>query len=253
MFNLKPRVIVCLDVANGRVVKGVNFKQLVDMGDPVELAMDYQRQGADEIVFLDIKASVENRSTALDVVTKVAKHLSIPFTVGGGLNSLEDVSQFLMAGADKVALNSAAVISPSLINQISDNFGAQSLVVAVDINKEPDGLKVYIKGGKEKTSLSAFNWLREVEQRGAGEILLTAMHKDGTSSGFDNELMNRVTQNSTVQIVASGGASIPKHFVETFNAGSDAALAAGMFHRGEYTIQQVKSELINNQIEVREC
>ncbi len=252
--GLKPRVIVCLDVANGRVVKGVNFKGLKDMGDPVELALEYQRQGADEIVFLDIKATLENRANALETVTQVAKSLSIPFTVGGGLNSYQDVSDFLNAGADKVALNSAAVKNPELINQISQGFGAQCVVVAVDLDKQNNGsYKVFINGGHKETNLDAFAWLHEVQQRGAGEVLLTAMHKDGTGSGFDNDLMKRIASDLSIQVIASGGAAAPYHFVETFEAGSDAALAAGMFHRGEYSVQQVKQELLQNNIEVRVC
>lgn len=251
---MKPRVIVCLDVANGRVVKGVNFKGLKDMGDPVELALRYQQQGADEIVFLDIKATRENRSNALQTVTEVAKNLSIPFTVGGGLNSYKDVSDFLNAGADKVALNSAAVNNPDLINQISLGFGSQSLVVAVDLDKKINGdYKVFINGGHKETDLEPFRWLTEIQQRGAGEVLLTAMHKDGTGTGFDNDLMQKISRQLSIQVIASGGAAIPEHFVDTFNAGSDAALAAGMFHRGEFSVEQVKQELLKNNIEVRVC
>lgn len=257
--GLIPRVIVCLDVANGRVVKGVNFKGLTDMGDPVELALRYQEQGADEIVFLDIKATLENRANALETVTRVAQNLSIPFTVGGGLNSYEDVAQFLNAGADKVALNSAAVKNPQLINQIADGFGSQCVVVAVDVNhfeqgvtdEEGDNFAVYVNGGHVKTDIDAFEWFEEVEQRGAGEILLTAMHRDGTGIGFDNELMTKVASERTIQVIASGGASNAQHFVDTYQAGSDAALAAGMFHRGEYSVGDVKQELNKQNILTR--
>ena len=250
--GLIPRVIVCLDVANGRVVKGVNFKGLTDMGDPVELALRYQEQGADEIVFLDIKATLENRANALDTVRRVAQNLSIPFTVGGGLNSYADVEQFLNAGADKVALNSAAVKTPQLINDIADGFGSQCVVVAIDVNKdETDDYAVYVSGGHVRTEVNAFDWFREVEERGAGEILLTAMHRDGTGIGFDNELMSRVAKERTIQVIASGGASNEQHFVDTFMAGSDAALAAGMFHRGEYSVQDVKKALKQQQILTR--
>lgn len=250
--GLIPRVIVCLDVANGRVVKGVNFKGLADMGDPVELALRYQEQGADEIVFLDIKATLENRANALETVTRVAKNLSIPFTVGGGLNSYEDVAQFLNAGADKVALNSAAVKNPSLINQIAEGFGSQCVVVAIDVNKdEHDDYAVYVSGGHVKTDVDAFDWFEEVEQRGAGEILLTAMHRDGTGIGFDNELMAKVAMQRNIQVIASGGASSAQHFVDTYKAGSDAALAAGMFHRGEYSVIDVKKELQKQNILTR--
>lgn len=255
--GLKSRVIVCLDVANGRVVKGVNFKGLQDMGDPVELAVRYQEQGADEIVFLDIKATLEQRANALETVTRVAENLSIPFTVGGGLNTYTDVAQFLNAGADKVALNSAAVKHPDLIDQIAKGFGSQCVVVAVDLNQEKDqqlegeNYQVFINGGNTPTDLDAMQWLAEVEQRGAGEVLLTAMHRDGTGLGFDNELMSKVSQQLGIQVIASGGASKPEHFTETFLAGSDAALAAGMFHRGEYTVGQVKDELLRNGVAVR--
>lgn len=188
--GLKSRVIVCLDVAHGRVVKGVNFKGLQDMGDPVELAIRYQEQGADEIVFLDIKATLEQRANALETVTRVAENLSIPFTVGGGLNTYTDVAQFLNAGADKVALNSAAVKNPELIDQIAKGFGSQCVVVAVDLNQEQneqsetDDYQVFINGGHTPTDLDAMQWLKEIEQRGAGEVLLTAMHRDGTGIGL---------------------------------------------------------------------
>lgn len=251
--GLKSRVIVCLDVAHGRVVKGVNFKGLQDMGDPVELAIRYQEQGADEIVFLDIKATLEQRANALETVTRVAENLSIPFTVGGGLNTYTDVAQFLNAGADKVALNSAAVKNPELIDQIAKGFGSQCVVVAVDLNQEVSNgdYRVYINGGNTSTELDAMQWLAEVEKRGAGEVLLTAMHRDGTGLGFDNELMGKVSKQLGIQVIASGGACKPGHFTETFLSGSDAALAAGMFHRGEFTVDQVKQELLNNGVAVR--
>ncbi|WP_223669347.1 imidazole glycerol phosphate synthase subunit HisF [Kangiella shandongensis] len=250
--GLIPRVIVCLDVANGRVVKGVNFKGLMDMGDPVELALKYQEQGADEIVFLDIKATLENRANALETVTRVAKNLSIPFSVGGGLNSYQDVAQFLKAGADKVALNSAAVKTPELINQIAEGFGSQCLVVAIDVNKnDVDDYAVYIRGGHVKTDINAFDWFKEVEERGAGEILLTAMHRDGTGIGFDNELMSRVATERNIQVIASGGAANAQHFIDTYKAGSDAALAAGMFHRGEFRVGDVKQALSKQNILTR--
>jgi len=259
--GLKSRVIVCLDVAHGRVVKGVNFKGLKDMGDPVELAVRYQEQGADEIVFLDIKATLEQRANALEVVTRVAENLSIPFTVGGGLNTYADVAQFLNAGADKVALNSAAVKHPDLIDQIAKGFGSQCVVVAVDLNqgqsqkqdqnKPLSDYQVFINGGNTPTDLDAMQWLAQVEQRGAGEVLLTAMHRDGTGLGFDNELMSKVSEQLGIQVIASGGACKPEHFTETFLAGSDAALAAGIFHRGEFTVGQVKDELLRNGVAVR--
>ena len=251
--GLKSRIIVCLDIANGRVVKGVNFVNIKDMGCPIELACEYERQGADEIVFLDINATQEQRSVALTMVNKVADTLSIPFTVGGGLNSLNDVNQYLNAGADKVSLNSAAIKEPDLINQIANNFGSQSLCVAVDSKKDSNGIdRVFANGGREVTQLQTLRWLSEVESRGAGEILLTSIDKDGTNSGFDNELLALANQNSRVQLIASGGASSPHHFLAAFQAGADAVLAAGMFHRKEYEVSDVKTYLSQNRVNIRQ-
>ncbi len=250
--ELKSRIIVCLDIANGRVVKGVNFENIKDMGEPIELACQYEQQGADEIVFLDITATQEKRSAALNMVNKVAENLSIPFTVGGGLNNLSDVNQYLNAGADKVALNTAAIKSPELINQIADSFGSQSLCVAVDSKKDSNGVDtVFSNGAREVTRLQTLNWLQEVESRGAGEILLTSIDRDGTNSGFDNELLSRASKNNRVQLIASGGASTPSHFLTAFQAGADAVLAAGMFHRKEYEVSEVKAYLSKNSINIR--
>jgi len=248
---LMPRVIVCLDVDNGRVVKGTNFKQLRDMGDPVELAVKYEKQGADEIVFLDISASNEKSPTALKLVTDIANHLSIPFTVGGGLKKLDDVKAFLDAGADKVALNTTAVLKPEIIDQTALAYGSQCVVVAIDVNKKNEELKYYINGGRKLVDKDFYQWTKEVADRGAGEILLTAMHKDGTGSGFDNELTQAVSQQVSVQVIASGGAKNEKHFLEAFQQGADACLAAGMFHSGEYSVGQVKQYLIDNGLQVR--
>jgi len=245
------RVIVCLDVDNGRVVKGTNFKQLKDMGDPVELALDYEAQGADEIVFLDISATNENRPTALELVSDIAQNLSIPFTVGGGLNKLTDVKSFLDAGADKVVLNSAALVNPELINQTAESFGSQSLVVAVDVNKVQKEFQLYINGGRQQVEKGIFEWVDEIYQRGAGEILLTAMHKDGTGSGFDTLLTQTISQRVPIQVIASGGAKNERHFFEAFNAGADACLAAGMFHSGNYRVSQVKQYLKDKSVQVR--
>lgn len=249
--QLTARIIPCLDVDNGRVVKGTNFVNLRDMGDPVELAIRYEQQGADEIVFLDISASSDNRPTALKNVTAIAKNLSIPFTVGGGLKTINDVKAFLDAGADKVALNTTAVTKPDIIDQVALDYGSQCVVVAVDVNQEDDGQIIYIHGGRTRVNKNFRQWVKEVEQRGAGEILLTCMHKDGTGSGFDNQLTGEVANNSNIQVIASGGAKNERHFLEAFNAGADACLAAGMFHSGEYSIGQVKHYLNENGIHVR--
>jgi len=250
--DLTARIIPCLDVAYGRVVKGTNFKQLLDMGDPVELAKMYEQQGADELIFLDIKASVDGQQSALDMVYQVATHLSIPFAVGGGIKTLEDVHKFFHSGADKVTLNTMAVEKPELINQISKQYGSQSIVVAVDVNREADGtLAIYTHGGSKRAAVDYHQWIDEVVDRGAGEILLTAMHKDGTGSGFDTDLLAQFGADFPVQVIASGGAKGPQDFLDAIIAGADAVLAAGLFHRGEYTVGQIKEFLINNNIKIR--
>jgi len=249
--DLMPRIIVCLDVDKGRVVKGTNFKQLRDMGDPVELALVYEQQGADELVFLDISATHESRPTALQLVTDIAKNLSIPFTVGGGLKKLDDVKAFLDAGADKVALNTTAILQPDIINQTAMAYGSQCVVVAIDVNQDPDGLGIYINGGRQRVDKTFFSWTKEVADRGAGEILLTAMHKDGTGSGFDCKLTSQVSQQVPIQVIASGGAKNAQHFLDAFQQGADACLAAGMFHSGEFRVAQVKEYLLKNDLKVR--
>lgn len=253
LFNntsLVPRIIPCLDVANGRVVKGTNFKQLMDMGDPIKLALKYEKQGADEIVFLDIKASVDKQASALSMVKKVAEALSIPFTVGGGIKNLSDVDKFFNAGADKVTLNTSAVENPHLINQIASKYGSQSLIIAIDVNQEVNGdLAIYTHGGTQLVNKPYQIWINEVVERGAGEILMTAMHKDGTGSGFDLDLLKQ--SNLPLPIIASGGANKPKDFLDAIDAGADAVLAAGIFHREEYTVKQVKQYLINYNIKMR--
>ena len=256
--DLTKRIIVCLDVDKGRVVKGTNFKQLRDMGDPVELALDYEHQGADELVFLDISATHENRGTALKLVTEIATNLSIPFTVGGGLKVIEDVKAFLDAGADKVALNTTAILKPEIIDQTARDYGSQCVVVAIDVNREKltdqngsNELAVYINGGRKRVDVDFFDWTKQVADRGAGEILLTAMHKDGTGSGFDWELTSQVSQQVPVQVIASGGAKTEQHFREAFENGADACLAAGMFHSGEYRVEQVKEYLKSNGVNIR--
>ena len=250
--DLTARIIPCLDVAAGRVVKGTNFKQLVDMGDPVDLALKYEQQGADELVFLDIKASVDNQPSALAMVRDVAMNLSIPFAVGGGIKTMEDVHRFFHAGADKVTLNTMAVEQPDLINQISRQYGSQSIVVAIDVNHEDDGeLAVYTHGGSQRTTLDYHQWTREVVDRGAGEILLTAMHKDGTGSGCDCQLLAEFGADYPIQVIASGGAKGPVDFYDAIQAGADAVLAAGIFHRNEYTVGDIKDYLINKNIHMR--
>ena len=249
--SLVPRIIACMDVAYGRVVKGTNFKQLLDMGDPIEMGLQYQHQGADELVFLDIKASVDKQNSALSLVSKVAKTLSIPFTVGGGLKVLSDVDKFFNAGADKVTLNTAAIENPELISSIANKYGSQSLIVAVDVNLESNGeLVLYTHGGSKRVNNIQYNqWMSEVISRGAGEIMINAMHKDGTGSGFDLDLLKQ--DNFPLPIIASGGANGPKDFLDAINAGADAVLAAGIFHRGEYTVEQIKNYLIQNNIKMR--
>ena len=249
--SLLPRIIVCLDVDKGRVVKGTNFKQLRDMGDPVELALAYEAQGADELVFLDISASNENRPTALKLVSDIASNLSIPFTVGGGLKKLDDVKAFLDAGADKVALNTTAVLIPEIIDQTALAYGSQCVVVAIDVNKQNGELPIFINGGRKLVENKFFEWTSEVASRGAGEILLTAMHRDGTGLGFDTELTRQVSEQVSIQVIASGGAKNEQHFLEAYQEKADACLAAGMFHSGEYTVGQVKDYLTKNGLLVR--
>ena len=248
--SLVPRIIPCLDVAYREVVKGTNFKQLVTMGDPIELALNYQHQGADEIVFLDIKASVDQQDSTIAMFRKVAENLSIPFTVGGGIRQLSDVEKFFDAGADKVTINTAAVENPQLIDQISQKYGSQSLIVAIDVNHEDDGSRLlYTHGGSVRSETPYEQWVKEVEDRGAGEILLTAMHKDGTGTGYDLKLLSELQL--SIPVIASGGAKNPKDFKDAILAGADAVLAAGIFHRKEYTVEDVKKYLVNNKIEMR--
>jgi len=249
--NLAPRVIVCMDIKQGRVVKGINFKQLKDMGDPMELALMYEQQGVDELVFLDIAATIDKQKTALNLVAQIANDLSIPFTVGGGLKTLDDVKAFLDAGADKVALNTTAILSPSMINDTAKIYGNQCIVVAVDVLKTSEALQVYSHVGNELTDKSLFAWCQEVADRGAGEILLTCMHKDGMGDGFDCALTQKVSDSVAVQVIASGGASQPVHFLEAFQNNIDACLAAGMFHSKNYTVNEVKNYLYKQGIPVR--
>ncbi len=249
---LTKRIIPCLDVKNGRVVKGTNFVNLRDAGDPVEAAELYNLQGADELVFLDITASNEDRNIIADVVEKTAKQVFMPLTVGGGIRSTEDFRKILLAGADKVAVNSAAVKDKYLIRRAADKFGSQCVVVAIDAKKTPDGFRVYINGGRIDTGIDAVQWAIEAEKLGAGEILLTSMDCDGTKKGFDIELTRAVTQAVSIPVIASGGGGSKEHFYDVFeNAGADAALAASLFHYKELTVGEVKEYLSKRGIPVR--
>lgn len=249
---LTKRIIPCLDIKDGRTVKGVNFLNLVDAGDPVELAKIYANEGADELVFLDISATEEKRKTLLDLVERVAQQVNIPFTVGGGISSVEDVELLLKSGADKVSINSSAVKNPKLINQLADKFGSQCVVVAIDA-KQIDGVwKVHLVGGKVATELDLFDWAKEVEQRGAGEILFTSMDNDGTKNGFANKALARLTRLVNIPIIASGGAGNVQDFIDCFKeSNADATLAASVFHFKEIEINQLKEELRKNNISVR--
>lgn len=249
---LTKRIIPCLDIKNGRTVKGVNFLDLKDAGDPVELAKKYAETGADELVFLDISATEERRKTLVKLVRNVAKAINIPFTVGGGISSVEDVSILLKNGADKISINSAAVKNPSLINQLAQEFGSQCIVVAIDAKQINGDWIVHLVGGKEQTELNLFDWAIEVEQRGAGEILFTSMNNDGTKNGFANEALAKLSTFVNIPIIASGGAGTMQHFADTFiNGKADAALAASVFHFQEIEIPALKQYLKEKNIAVR--
>jgi cyclase len=249
---LTKRIIPCLDIKNGRTVKGVNFVNLIDAGDPVALAKQYAEVGADELVFLDISATLEGRKTMLEMVLKVAAQVNIPFTVGGGISTVEDVDVLLHCGADKVSINSSAIKRPVLINELSQKFGSQCVVVAIDAKQIDGKWVVHLAGGTIPTELDLFDWAKEVEQRGAGEILFTSMDNDGTKEGFANEALAKLSALVNIPIIASGGAGSVQHFIDTFIKGkSDAALAASVFHFGEIPIPTLKQELKNNTIEVR--
>jgi cyclase len=242
---LAKRIIPCLDVAGGRVVKGVNFENLRDAGDPVELAKLYGQAGADELTFLDISASVEDRSTTIEMVSRTAEQVFIPLTVGGGIREVKDVDQLLRAGADKVSINTAAIANPDLINQIADRFGNQVLVLSVDARRAPtqSGFEVTTHGGRKSAGIDALTWVEEGIRRGVGEILLNSMDADGTGSGFDLEMIRAVRAISSVPVIASGGAGKLDDFSAALDAGADALLAASVFHFGTVTIQAVKADL----------
>ena len=248
------RVIPCLDVAAGRVVKGVNFENLREMGDPVELARRYFEQGADELTFLDVTATVDERATTYDVVRRTAEEVFIPLTVGGGVRSVDDVGRLQSVGADKVGVNSAAIARPELLNEIADRFGAQALVLSLDVKRSPrtpSGFVVTTHGGKKETDLDALAWAREAVERGAGELLVNSIDADGTKAGFDLELVGLMRALSSVPVIASGGAGDVAHFAPAVRAGADAVLAASVFHSGQMTIGDVKQALRADGIETR--
>ncbi|MDA2924789.1 imidazole glycerol phosphate synthase subunit HisF [Acidobacteria bacterium AH-259-L09] len=249
---LAKRIIPCLDVAGGRVVKGIHFVDLKDAGDPVELGYRYYREGADELVFLDITATVEERKTVVNWVRRVADSIFIPFTVGGGISTIEQVQELLRAGADKVSINSAAVRHPDLLRESALAFGSQCIVLAVDAKRTNNGWRVFINGGRIETDRDALKWIRLGEELGAGEILLTSMDRDGTQNGYDLELLQTVSGSTRIPLIASGGAGCPQHLLEGLEAGgADAVLAASIFHYDRYSIAHVKEYLARNGVVVR--
>jgi cyclase len=249
---LTKRIIPCLDIKDGRTVKGINFENIRDAGDPVELAIEYAKQGADELVFLDITATNEKRKTLSELVTRIAKHINIPFTVGGGISSVEDVSVLLKSGADKVSINTSAYKNPQLIKELANQFGSQCVVLAIDTKFENNDWFVYLNGGKVKTETTTLDWAKKGVELGAGEILLTSMNNDGTKNGFANDITKRISEEVNVPIIASGGAGTMEHFADAFIEGkADAALAASVFHYKEINIQDLKKYLSNKKISIR--
>ena len=249
---LKKRIIPCLDIQNGRTVKGIYFENMRDAGDPVELAKNYVSQGADELVFLDITATIENRKTLIELVKIISKEINIPFTVGGGISTLEDVKSLIHAGADKISINSAAVKQPELISQIANEFGSQCVVLAIDTKCVDDNWKVFVNGGRIATSLLTVEWAKKAEQLGAGEILLTSMNNDGAKNGFAISILHDVAEAVNIPVIASGGAGIKEHFKEVFEkTRAGAALAATIFHFGELTIPDLKKYLKTQNILMR--
>ena len=249
---LAKRIIPCLDIKNGTTVKGTNFVNLREAGDPVELGKLYSEQGADELVYLDITASHEGRKTFTELVERIAREINIPFTVGGGINELSDVKRMLNAGADKVSINSAALRRPGLIDEIAANFGSQVCVVAIDAKNEGGAWQCYLNGGRIPTDRDLFDWAHEANERGAGEILFTSMNHDGVKQGFANDALRRLSDTLTIPVIASGGAGAKEHFLDVFREGhADAALAASVFHFGEIPIPTLKQYLSNNGIEIR--
>ena len=253
-MSLAVRIIPCLDVRGGRVVKGVNFKDIVDAGDPAEAAKRYDAEGADEICMLDIDASFEERSTTIETVKSIASQVFIPFTVGGGIKSLDDIDMLLKSGADKVSINTSAILNPDLIAEASKEYGAQCIVLAIDAKQDGEIWNVYTHGGKNKTDLDAIEWAKKGQDLGAGEILMTSMDKDGTKSGFDNNLYMELSENLSIPVIASGGAGNLQHLVDAVLRGhASAVLAASIFHDGDATVAEVKEQLAQQGIEVRTC
>lgn len=249
---ITKRIIPCLDIKDGRTVKGINFENIKDAGDPVELAIEYAKQGADELVFLDITATNEKRKTLSELVTRIAKHINIPFTVGGGISSVEDVSVLLKAGADKISVNTSVVKNPQLIKELASQFGSQCVVLAIDTKFEEGDWFVYLNGGRIKTELKTIDWAKQAVELGAGEILLTSMNNDGTKDGFAIDITKQISEAVNVPVIASGGAGTMQHFTEIFEIGkADAALAASVFHYKEIAIPELKSYLKLNKIEIR--
>jgi len=250
---LKKRIIPCLDITGGRVVKGINFVNIRDAGDPVEWARKYDRDGADELVFLDITATSDNRDTLIDVVERVSDQIFIPFTVGGGIRTVDDMQKILKAGADKVSINTAAVKRPELIREGSLEYGTQCIVVAVDVKREPEGFRVYVRGGRDKTDIDAIEWCRRAEELGAGELLVTSMDKDGTKDGYDIELLKKITSLVNIPVIASGGCGKLYHLYEAIvEGGASAVLAASIFHFGEFTVPDTKAYLKSMGVSIRE-
>ncbi|MFA7116957.1 MAG: imidazole glycerol phosphate synthase subunit HisF [Bacteroidales bacterium] len=249
---LKKRIIPCLDIKNGRTVKGINFVDIKDAGDPIILAKKYVEQGADELVFLDITATVENRKTLIELVKHISEKINIPFTVGGGINSVEDVKNLIKAGADKVSVNSSAVKRPELISEIAQEFGSQCVVVAIDTKFENNDWKVFVHGGRISTPLKTIDWAKQIENLGAGEILLTSMNNDGTKNGFAIDITKQVSDIVNIPVIASGGAGNPEHFKKLFEqTGATGGLAASIFHYSEISILELKKYLINQKIKIR--
>ena len=249
---LAKRIIPCLDIRDGKTVKGINFENVVEVGDPVELGAKYAIDGADELVYLDITATHEGRKLFADLVRRISKHLNIPFTVGGGINRVEDADLLLSAGADKVSINSSAVKDPGLVDRIAGSFGKQFVVVAIDAQWKDDRWTVFVNGGRIPTDKELFNWAREAQERGAGEILFTSMNHDGTKNGFANDALRELSQQLSIPVIASGGAGKKEHFVEVFEQGmADAALAASIFHYNEIPVPELKYYLKKNNIIIR--
>lgn len=251
-MTVSKRIIPCLDVNDGRVVKGINFIELKDAGDPVEIAKSYNEQGADELTFLDITASSDNRGLLFDIVEKVANQIFIPLTVGGGVRNCEDIRNLLNSGADKVGINTSAIINPDFVSESSSRFGSQAIVVAIDAKKVDDHYEVFTHGGRNSTGIDAISWAKKMAEYGAGELLITSMDRDGTKSGFDNNLMKLILDSVDIPIIASGGAGNLKHLVDGVKEGeADAVLAASIFHYGEYSIQEAKKYMQDYGIEMR--